>query len=112
MLQNSQNIGIKNSWSLIDFAKSHGKMKVTNELTNSETGELFKSCAFVAPGGAVTLVGFSSKLDTINPSAAPKVIAKQIATQKDSLQVVELESGNYKLCKAGSDSWEDVDLGL
>lgn len=104
MSQNSQNVGIKNSWSLPDFAKSHGKMKVTNELTNSQTGETFKSCAFVAPGGAVTLVGFSSNLGVLTP--------KQIAAQKDSLQVVLLKSGNYKLCKAGADSWEDVDLGI
>lgn len=104
MSQNSQNVGIKNSWSLLDFAKSHGKMKVTNELTNSQTGETFKSCAFVAPGGAVTLVGFSSNLGVLTP--------KQIAAQKDSLQVVLLKSGNYKLCKAGADSWEDVDLGI
>lgn len=104
MSRNSHNVGIKNSWSLLDFAKSHGRMKVTNELTNSQTGETFKSCAFVAPGGAVTLVGFSSNLGELKP--------KQIVAQKDSLQVVELESGNYKLCKAGSDSWEDVDLGI
>ena len=100
----SQNVGIKNSWSLLDFARSHGRMQVTNELTNSQTGGTFKSCAFVSTGGAVTLVGFSSNLGELTP--------KQIAQQKDSLQVVELESGNYKLCKAGSDSWEDVDLGL
>lgn len=79
-------------------------MKVTNEFTNSQTGETFKSCAFVAPGGAVTLVGFSSNLGVLT--------SKQIAAQKDSLQVVELESGNYKLCKSGADSWQDVDLGL
>ena len=59
MADQSQNVGIKNSWSLVDFAKSHGKMKVTNELTNSQTGETFKSCAFVGAGGTVTLVGFS-----------------------------------------------------
>lgn len=112
MAQESQNVGIKNSWSLLDFARSHGKMKVTNDMTNTETGKTFKSCAFVSPSGAVTLVGFSSKLDTINPKADSKAISKQIAAQKDSLQVVELESGNYKLCKAGADSWEDVDLGL
>lgn len=79
-------------------------MKVTNELVNSNTGETFKSCAFVGTGGAVTLVGFSSNLGELTP--------KQIAAQKDSLQVVELESGNYKLCKRGTDSWESVDLGL
>lgn len=79
-------------------------MKVTNELVNSNTGETFKSCAFVGAGGAVTLVGFSSNLGELTP--------RQIAAQKDSLQVVELESGNYKLCKRGTDSWESVDLGL
>lgn len=104
MANQSQNVGIKNSWSLVDFAKSHGQMKVTNELVNSNTGETFKSCAFVGTGGAVTLVGFSSNLGELTP--------KQIAAQKDGLQVVELESGNYKLCKRGTDSWESVDLGL
>lgn len=79
-------------------------MKVTNELVNSNTGETFKSCAFVGTGGAVTLVGFSSNLGELTP--------RQITAQKDSLQVVELESGNYKLCKRGTDSWESVDLGL
>ena len=35
--------GIKNSWSLIDFAKSHGKMQV-GEFANQESGEIFNSC--------------------------------------------------------------------
>ena len=100
----SQNVGVKNSWSLIDFARTHGKMKVTNELVNSNTGETFKSCAFVDSEGAVTLVGFSSNLGELTPA--------QIANQKDNLQVVKLNSGSYKLCKSGADSWETVDLGL
>lgn len=112
MAGTSQNVGIKNSWPLIDFAKSHGRMKVTGEMTNSNTGETFKSCAFEAEGGAITLVGFSSNLDSIDTTAEPKVISRQIAAQKDSLQVVLLESGNFKLCKRGADRWEDVDLGL
>lgn len=98
------NVGIKNSWSLVDFARAHGKMKVTSELTNSNTGETFKSCAFVGEGNAITLVGFSSNLGELSPA--------QIKAQKDELQVVELESGSYKLCKRGTDSWESVDLGL
>ena len=97
-------VGIKASWPLIDFARNHGRMKVTNELINSNTGEIFKSCAFVSPSGAVTLVGFSSNLGVLTPA--------QIAAQKHELQVVELASGNFKLCKVGSDSWEDVDLGI
>ena len=96
-------VGIKNSWSLISFAKSHGKMKVA-PFVNKETGEAFKSCAFLSPEGEITLVAFSSKLGELTP--------KQIAAQKDDLQVVQLESGSYKLCKTGHDTWEDVDLGL
>ena len=99
----TSNIGIKNSWPLISFAKSHGKMKVA-PFVNKETGECFKSCAFLDSKGGITLVAFSSKLGELTP--------KEIAEQKDDLQVVQLESGTYKLCKAGHDTWEDVDLGI
>ena len=99
----TSNIGIKNSWSLISFAKSHGKMKVA-PFVNKETGECFKSCAFLSSDGEITLVAFSSNLGELTP--------KQIAEQKDDLQVVQLESGSFKLCRAGKDSWEDVDLGI
>lgn len=99
----TSNVGIKNSWSLISFAKTHGRMKVA-PFVNRETGECFKSCAFLSSKGEVTLVAFSSKLGELTPA--------EIAAQKDDLQVVQLESGTYKLCKAGHDTWEDVDLGL
>ena len=97
-------VGINNSWPLLTFAKKFKQMKVTNELTNSNTGETFTSCAFIAEDGAVTLVGFSSNLGQLT--------AKQIAAQKEDLQVVQLASGNYKLCRKGVDNWETVDLGL
>ena len=103
MANTAQNVGIKNSWSLLSFARAHGKMKVAL-FVNRETGEAFKSCAFVGSDGATTLVAFSSNLGELTP--------QQIAAQKDDLQVVQLESGSYKLCKQGSNSWEDVDLGL
>ena len=98
----TSNIGIKNSWPLISFAKAHGRMKVA-PFVNKETGECFKSCAFLNEDG-ITLVAFSGKLGELTP--------KEIAAQKDDLQVVQLESGTYKLCKAGHDTWEDVDLGI
>lgn len=98
----TSNVGIKNSWSLISFAKAHGRMKVA-PFVNKETGECFKSCAFLK-GDSITLVAFSSKLGELTPA--------EIAAQKDELQVVQLESGTYKLCKAGHDTWEDVDLGI
>ena len=103
MATTATTVGIKNSWSLISFAKAHGRMKVA-PFVNKETGECFKSCAFLSSDGEVTLVAFSSKLGELTP--------KQIAAQKDDLQVVQLKSGSYKLCKAGHDTWEDVDLGL
>ena len=103
MANTAQNVGIKNSWSLLSFARARGKMKVA-PFVNKETGEAFKSCAFVGSDGATTLVAFSSNLGELTP--------QQIAAQKNSLQVVELESGTFKLCKQGNSSWEDVDLGL
>lgn len=96
-------VGIKNSWSLISFAKSHGKMKIA-PFINKETGEHFKSCAFISSGGNITLVAFSSNLGELTPA--------QIAARKNDLQVVQLESGSYKLCKAGHDTWKDVDLDI
>lgn len=96
--------GIKNSWSLISFAKSHGKMQV-GDFANKETGETFKSCIFTNPVDSTrTFVAFSSKLGELTP--------QEIASQKDDLQVVELDSGNFSLCKAGNNAWLDVDLGL
>lgn len=96
--------GIKNSWSLISFAKAHGKMSVGN-CTNSETGEIFKACSFTnSKDNSRVFVSFAFKLGELTP--------QEIAAQKNDLQVVELESGNFKLCKAGNNAWEDVDLGL
>lgn len=103
MATTTTNIGIINSWSLLSFAKSHGRMKVA-PFVNKETGECFKSCAFISDTDEITLVAFSSKLGELTPA--------EIAAQKNDLQVVQLESGTYKLCRAGNDSWEDVDLGL
>lgn len=98
----SRNQGIVNSWSLIAFAKSHGKMQV-GEFTNSQTNEDFKSCIFTDPSDNTRVfVAFSSNLGELTP--------KQIVEMKDQLQVVELESGNYSLCKVGQNSWEDVNL--
>lgn len=95
--------GIKASWSLVAFARSNGRMKI-GSFINKDTGESFKSCMFVdAEGNVQKVVNFSSNLGELTP--------QQIVAQKDSLQVVQLESGTYKLCKAGS-TWEDVDLGL
>lgn len=93
--------GIKASWSLIAFARTHGKMSIA-PLVNHDTGEAFKSCAFTN-GDNVVFVNFSSNLGELTGA--------EIVRMKDDLQVVQLESGTYKLCKSGS-TWEEVDLGL
>lgn len=104
MAQNANNQGIKNSWSLIAFAQSHGKMQV-GEFVNKESNEVFKSCIFTSPvDQSKTFVAFSSKMGELTP--------REIAAQKDKLQVVQLESGNYSLCRQGENSWQDVDLGI
>ena len=94
---------IKNSWSLIAFAKQFGPKMQVGEFVNKETGEDFKSCIFT-DGETRTFVAFSSKMGPLSP--------KEIAAKKDELQVVQLESGHYSLCKQGENTWEDVDLGL
>ena len=106
--------GIKNSWSLITFAKAHGEMKVTKpaQYVNSQTGEEFtaRSCAFIHPTEkdeqgrpTVCFVGFSRNLGELD--------ASEIAARKDDLQVVELENGKYSLCEAGA-GWDAVNLGI
>lgn len=103
MADTAYNVGIKNSWSLLAFARSHGKMQV-GQFTNKETGEMFKSCIFTDDDNNRCFVAFSSNLGELTPS--------EIAERKDELQVVELESGNYSLCRQGSNAWEDVELGF
>lgn len=94
---------IKNSWSLIAFARQFGPKMQVGEFVNKETGEDFKSCIFTN-GETRTFVAFSSKMGSLSP--------REIAAKKNELQVVQLESGHYSLCKQGENTWEDVDLGL
>ena len=104
MANEAKMVGIKNSWSLLAFAKSHGRMQV-GEFANKETGETFKSCIFTNPeDNSRCFVAFSSRLGEMTPA--------EIAAKKDDLQVVELESGNYSLCNVGANAWQDVELGL
>lgn len=98
------NSTIINSWSLIAFAKKFGPKMQIGQFINSKTNDDFKSCIFTDAQGTMTFVAFSSNLGELTP--------REIAKKKDSLQVVQLESGNYSLCKQGENSWEDVDLGL
>jgi hypothetical protein len=93
--------GIVNSWSLLAFARLKGRMQV-GAFTNKDTGESFHSCIFTNAEGTRTFCAFSSNLGEMSPA--------EIAANKDSLQVVELATGTYKLCRQGENSWEDVML--
>ena len=101
MANEAREVGIKNSWSLMAFAQMKGKMQV-GAFTNSETGENFKSCIFTDHVGNRCFVAFSSKLGELSPT--------EISKRKNELQVVELESGNYSLCRQGDNNWQDVEL--
>ena len=95
------NVGIKQGWSLLAFAS--GKKMQVGSFVNSETGELFKSCIFTEQStGNRCFVAFSSNLGELTPA--------QISAMKHELQVVELNSGNFSLCKQGQGAWEDVEL--
>lgn len=100
MQANTQNVGIAKSWTLVEFYA--GKRLKIAPFVNPNTGEEFKSLAFIDKEDKVTLVGFSSNLGELT--------AQQLKEQKHDLQVVQLTSGNYKLCKRGEDSWESVEL--
>lgn len=108
------------SWSLIAFAREFGTKVATGDCANKETGEVFKSLSFTNADNKRTFVGFCKKMDGgLSP--------REIASQKDGLQVVQLkvdddvlkrrkENGyqleSYILCNVGENSWEEVDLGL
>ena len=96
------NVGIKNSWTLLAFAQSHGKMQV-GTFANTQTDEEFRSCVFTNNTGDRCFVSFSANLGELTPA--------EISARKNELQVVELNSGNFKLCKQGEgNTWEDVEL--
>lgn len=95
------NVGIKQGWSLLAFAS--GKKMQVGSFVNSETGEQFKSCIFTEQStGNRCFVAFSNNLGELTPA--------QISAMKHELQVVELNSGNFSLCKQGQGTWEDVEL--
>lgn len=98
------NSSIKNSWSLVAFARTFGPKMQVAPFVNHETGEKFTSCVFTDTEDTLTFVAFSNNLGVLSP--------REIANLKDDLQVVQLESGNYSLCKKGQSTWQDVDLGI
>ena len=105
---NNNERGIKDSWSLLAFARMHG-VPHPNTSTNSETGEQFNNLVFIDKENQHTFVAFSAKLGELS--------SDEIKARKNELQVVKLnptadgKEGGYILCKAGNlNIGEAIDL--
>ena len=93
-------MSIINSWTLRTFKKEHeNKLRIGN-FVNKETAEEFKSLIFGEEN--LCFVAFSSNLGVLT--------REELKSRADELQVVQLDSGNYSLCKKGESQWEEVDL--
>lgn len=100
--------GIKDSWSLLAFARLKGAPH-PNTSTNGATGEKFNNLVFIDKDNNRTFVAFSAKLGELSP--------EEIKARKNELQVVKLnptadgKEGGYLLCKAGNlNIGEAIDL--
>lgn len=75
----------ENSWSLIDFAKIHGKMKV------HRTDGLLDLCVFTNDKGIETKVYIAKSIKDYS--------VEDIQREKDYLSIITLDSDAYCLCK-------------
>ena len=116
-----KNSNIIASWSFVSFVANNGGKAFLAPFVDSQTGECFSSIVCKKSNDKNekgTIVNFSSKL--------PKMSLKDIATQKDDLQVVQLvvdpevlarrkaagkQLESYKLCRVG-EAWQEIDLGI
>lgn len=93
---------IKQSWSLVDFARIHGRMSICTCF--KKDGSNFKSCRFSNKDGYF-FVAFSKELGILS--------ASEIAARKKDLLVVLKKSGDYILCSSDEVLNEDpVDVGI
>ena len=76
------------TWSLIDFARAHGKMQV-GEFRNSITGDTYKSCIFTDKLGNTVYVSFYYRLGVLTP--------KQIKEKRKTLKVGLLKTNKFVL---------------
>ena len=100
--------GIKDSWSLLAFARLKGAPH-PNTSVNQKTKEKFHNLVCVDKDNKFTFVAFSAKLGVLSP--------EEIKARKNELQVVQLndtadgKEGGYLLCKAGNINMDEaIDL--
>lgn len=96
-----ENQEIINSWTLQGFCHVNGNPKFAS-LKNKETGNTFFALMF---NDGQKMVSFSQKMVDANQNSI-----KYIQENKNNLNVIQLESGNYKLCNRPDSSWQELDL--
>lgn len=99
---------IINSMSFITFARTYGPKTqlggFSKEDPETKQTSSWQSIICTNAEGDKTYARLSPKLGTLKK--------EDISRMKAELQCVQLESGNWTLCKVGENSWEDIDLGI
>lgn len=98
--------GIKNSYSLLAWTRGYTAKLVPAHKAVDKNGKEFdapQSIALINEDGSVnTFAAFSSSLEAMSA-------AELVARAKD-LNVVELESGTFKVCRPGEGSWQTLNF--
>lgn len=81
---------VTKGWSLLSFARIHGRMQV-GFFVDKKTGNLCRKCLFTNKEGIQTYVSFGLYLENIT--------IEEIVASKNNLFVVQMESGRYLLHK-------------
>ena len=89
------------TWSLVDFAKKHGKMQICKS-PDKNNRESYLKCRFVDGNKNSTYVSVSSKMQNIT--------AEEIVRDKERIRVGQLPNGKYVLYDFRWKDWEDVEL--
>lgn len=98
--------GIKNSYSLLAWCRGYqAKLVPAHKAVNAD-GEEFDAPQSIAlideAGGVHAFAAFSSNLEAMS--------AAELAVQAKNLNVVELESGTFKVCRPGEGSWQTLNF--
>lgn len=98
------NQGIKNSTSLLAWTRGYTAKLVPAHTAVDKDGKEFEapqSIALIDDDGSVArFAAFSSNLEAMD--------AATLCKEAKNLNVVELESGTFKVCRPGEGSWQTL----
>lgn len=95
--------GIKNSYSLLAWAEGYQVKLVPAHKAVNAKGEEFdapQSIALIDNGSVKAFAAFSSNLESMS--------AEELCSEARNLNVVELESGTFKVCRPGEGTWQTL----